>query len=159
MARQPVTFGHKVIEVTLTLDTDIYASGDVLADTQVITNSIREFGTVTLQSLTILDKDDQGVAMNVIFLRSNTSIGTENLAFAPSDAVMAEVLAIVEVASGDYVDCVNSQLATLVAGVDTQMGCLLQPTAGDHLYFAVVTGGTPTHTAAGIVMKFGFLRS
>ena len=128
MARQPVTFGHKVIEVTLTLDTDIYASGDVLADTQVITNSIREFGTVTLQSLT-------------------------------SDAVMAEVLAIVEVASGDYVDCVNSQLATLVAGVDTQMGCLLQPTAGDHLYFAVVAGGTPTHTAAGIVMKFGFLRS
>jgi len=146
------------VEVTLTLDTSAYSTGDVLADTQEIAGALPAAGeSVILQSLVILDKSDQAQGLDVLILRSNTSIGTENTAFSPSDAVSVEILAVVEVASGNYYDMTNNQLARKNIS-EAGMGMVLKATSGTSLYIAAVSRGTGTYAADGIVVKLGFSR-
>ncbi len=147
-----------MVEVTLTLDTSAYAAGDVLADTQEIADALPAAGeAVTLQSLVILDKSDQAQGLDILILRSDTSIGTENVAFSPSDAVSAEILAVVEIAAGEYYDMTNNQLVRK-GNSDIGMGMVLEPTSGTSLYIAAVSRGTGTYAADGIVVKLGFSR-
>ncbi len=56
----PVVGVSQTRDVTLSLDTSTYASGDVLADMQEIANAVRaNGGSVVIQSLTVIDKDDR----------------------------------------------------------------------------------------------------
>lgn len=145
-----------VKEITLTLDTGgAYASGDVLADTQEITTAMRvNAGTGVLHSLIILDKDDQAQAMDVVFFKTNVSLGTENSAVSISDADADEILGIVEVVAGDYVDLVNSQLVTV-----TDVGIVVvADSAATSLWVGVISRGTGTYTASGITIKIGILQ-
>ena len=62
-------------EVTLTLDTGAYADGDVMAATQEVANAVRQKGgRAVLQSVVVLDKDDQGKDFDLLILRTNVSI-------------------------------------------------------------------------------------
>jgi len=144
-----------VKEVTLTLDTNAYADGDVLAATQEITTAMRvNGGTGVLQSLVVLDKDDQGGALDILILRTTGSIGTENAAAGPTDAVADEILATVQITSTDYVDLANSQVA-----VKANLGILVDAAAASQsLFVAAISRDTKTYTAAGITLKLGFLR-
>jgi hypothetical protein len=146
----------KIVEVTASLDTSAYADGDVLAATQALTEAMRENGGHgLLHSVAVLDKDDQGVAMDIVILKTNVSIGTENSAVSITDSDAEEILGIVSVGTGDYVDLVASQHAT-ITGIG--LGVVADASA-DDLYFALITrGGTPTHTASGIVLQFTFFR-
>lgn len=145
----------KVAEVTLSLDTAQYASGDVLAATQIIEACMRgNGGTGVIHSVVLLDKNDQGGALDLVFFRTNASIGNENDAVSVSDANADEILGIVEITAGDYVDLVNSQLVT-----KTSVGIVVDADAGaDDLYVAAISRDTKTYTAAGITLKIGFLR-
>lgn len=137
--------------VTLSLDTSAYTAADVLADTQVITDAVRHpGGSCKLISLTVLDKDDQtAAAMDLYFLDSNVSLGTENGAIAITDADAASILGVVPIASGDFKDLINSKLACI-----KNIGLLLKAaSASSDLYIAAVTAGTPTQTASGIVVR------
>ncbi len=148
--------GNSVVaEITLTLDTSIYASGDVLADTQEVASAIRvNAGTGVIHSLIILDKDDQGQAMDVVFLKTNVSLGSENSPVSITDANADEILGIVEVAAGDYVDLVNSQLVTV-----TDVGVVVvADTGATSLWVGVISRGTGTYTASGITLKIGILQ-
>lgn len=144
-----------VKEVTLSLDTNAYADGDVLAATQEITTAMRvNGGTGVLQSLVVLDWDDQGGALDVLILRTTGSIGAENAAAAPADAVADEILAVVEIVAGDYVDLANSQIA-----VKDSLGVVVDAAAASQsLFVAAISRDTKTYTAAGITLKLGFLR-
>jgi hypothetical protein len=144
------------IEATLSLDTSQYASGDVLADSQQVKFvSPTSSKNVMLYSLTVLDKDDQAKAMDVCFLRSNVSIGTENSPVSVTDANADEILGCVEVAADDYVDLANSQIVT-----KTGIGLVLREasTSGD-VYVAAVSRSTGTYTASGIALKLGLVLS
>lgn len=143
----------KVVEVTLTLDTSQYGDADVLADTQAIANAVIANSVSELKSVVLIDKDDQAAALDLLFLESNTSIGTENAALAITDAAAGEIVGAIEVAAGDYVDLANSQIV-----VKTDVGILMQPTSGTSLYVAAISRGTATYTASGIVLKLGFVR-
>lgn len=143
-------------EVTLTSDTAQYASGDVLNATQEITGVCRAGHPVALWSLALLDKDDQGAALDVYFLRSNVSIGTENAAAAITDAVADEIQTIVSIAATDYADLGSSQFAVKNAS-DAGMGVVLFPDGGESVFVATETGGTPLYTANGLTLKLGFL--
>ena len=97
--------GGALIDVTLSLDTSAYASGDVLADTQEIANAMRVIdGTAILESLILLDEDDQGVALDLYFFNANVAMGTENSAPSISDANARNLLGKVAGATGDYTD-------------------------------------------------------
>lgn len=145
-----------IIEVTCSLDTSAYADGDVLAATQAIAGAMRENGAHgLLHSITVLDKDDQGVAMDVVILKTNVSLGTENSPVSITDSDAEEILGIVSIQTSDYVDLVNSRVAT-----KTGIGLgVVADTGSTSLYFGLITrGGTPTHSASGIVIQFTFFR-
>lgn len=154
--RVEVVAPDDLVEVTLTLDTNAYASGDVLAATQEVANVFSGGRRrAMLASLVVLDLDDQGQGMDIVFLRSNVSLGTENAAFEPADATAAEILAIVPIAAGDWYDLINSRIARRQLG-DTGMGALLEPASGGtSLWVGAISRGTGTYTAGGVVLKIG----
>jgi hypothetical protein len=144
-----------VFGVTFSLDTSAYAPGDVLADTQVLTNAMRKTdGTAVLQSIVLVDKDDQGIALDVVILDANVSLGTENSAVSITDGSADNILAIVSVPAAEWTDlggCRVAVIKNLCVPVRAASGTA-------NLFVALITRGAPTHTASGITGRFGFLR-
>lgn len=151
---QKVVGASKVLDLTLTLDTNAYADNDVLADTQEISGAFRAAGgTITLQSITVLDESDQGQALDLVFLDAAVSIGTENGAVGVTDANARSILGRVSIGAGDFYDLVGSRVATLYG-----IGLVLQAQSTDRsLYVAAISRGTGTYAAAGIRLKLGVL--
>lgn len=145
------------IDVTLTLDTSIYASGDVLADTQPIAAAMRvNGGTGVLQSITVIDQDDQKAQIKLQLMSTSVSLGTENALPSITDTDALQLLgAPIVIETTDYTDLGGVS----VAGKDG-IGRVVKAAAGStSLFIAVVNGsGTPTYTAAGIKLRLGFLQ-
>jgi len=150
--------GPDPVEITLSLDTNAYVTGDVLFDAQELVDVCKHGRPAVLYSLQLIDEDDQGMAIDLVFLRSNQSIGTENAAFSPSDAVAREILTEVPILAADYNDYTNNQQAIKQVS-DTGMGVVLKPTTGTSLYVAVVTRGAPTHSASGMRLRVGLIQA
>lgn len=140
--------------ITPTLDTSAYTAADVLFDTTEIVNaSPYSGGTVLLDSLTVLDKDDQtAAAMTLFILDRNVSLGTINSAISITDTNAEAILGVVSVADTLFTDLINSKLASV-----KNIGLLCRPNGSSRsLWVAASTAGTPTQTASGIVLRFGF---
>lgn len=153
--RDAIGYWVAVHELTLSLDTDAYADGDVLAASQELENvAALEAGCGVIQSVLVLDGDDQGEALDLVFFTADVSLGTENSAVSISDANAAYIVGVVEVGAGDYVDLVNSQLAHL-----ENLGIGFQTAAGEtSLWVGAVSRGTGTYTASGIKLKISVLQ-
>jgi hypothetical protein len=146
-----------VVTVTPVLDTAAYASGDLLFDSAEVANAVRANGyTAILQSITIIDKADQGVAFTLLIANAATDFGTLNGAPDPDDTEAATVIGHVPVATGDYIDLGGAKVACI-----RNIGLLLKAGAATtSLYVAGVNGtGTPTYAASDLVLQLGFLRS
>ncbi len=143
-----------VVDLTLSLDTGgAYADGDVLAAAQELTNAVRQSGgTGILQSVLVVDQDDQGQALDIVISDATITLGTENSAVSISDADAAKILGVVEVTAADYVDLVNSQVANI-----RNIGMVIMPDT-TSLYISAVSRGTGTYTASGIVLRFGIIQ-
>jgi len=139
--------------LTFTLDTSAYASGDVLADMTEVAGIARADGAaILIQSVSVLDKDNQGVEMDLMISPNSNSLGSLNGAVSISDANAEGLQRICNIASTDYVALIGSKLAT-----KTGIGLMVQAAAGSSkLYVGAITRGTPTHTAAGIVVQIGY---
>ena len=147
----PVTY----VDVTLTSHTSALDANDVAADTQVITDALPFYGQpAILQSLTLLDGDDQtAAAVDIYILSSNVSLGTEGAAISITDANAASILGVVHIASTDWYDLIASKLANI-----NNIGMIVKPAANSRdLYVAVVAAGTPTYTASGQKLRLGFI--
>jgi hypothetical protein len=156
-ARVLVGCPDTVITVTPTCDVNAYASGDLIFDSTAIAAAVRKVGgTAILQSVTLIDKDDQGVALTLIFANAATDFGTLNAAPDPDDDEAATVIGHVPIAATDYVDLGGAKVACI-----RNLGLLVQAGAATtSLYVAAINGtGTPTYTAAGLVLQIGLLRS
>lgn len=149
--------GQKVNLVSLTpsVDATALAAGDVAAATEVLANACRAADIpCLLQSLTLLDESDSGVALDIYLLDADVAIGTENSAPNISDANSNNIIAFFSVATGDYKDVGGAKIAFL-----KNLEIPVRPAAGTrNLYVAIVNGaGTPTFGAAtALKMKFGF---
>lgn len=144
----------RVASVTPVLDTLIYAAGDVLFDTTIISGIVPVAGgALELRSIEVLDEDDQGVALDLLFFDSAASLGAFNAAPTITDILARGVLGFISIAAGDYVDLGLNRIA-----MKNNIGMVLQAAAGGQdIYVAGITrGGTPTHTASGLKFKFGF---
>ncbi len=146
-----------VSPLTLSLDTNIYANNDLLADTQELANAVKVIdGWGMIESLTVIDADDVGQAFSVFVMNTSTSFGTENSAPNISDAnILAGTLGYIPVAAADYVDIGGAKVATV-----RNVKLAIKPVSGGtSIYVAVVNGtGTPTYTAAGVSLKFGIVQ-
>ena len=144
--------GHSApLELVLSLDNNAYGSGDVLAATQALANAVRvSGGTALLDMVQVLDEDDQGGALDILFFRSNVDIGAENGAFDITDAEARELLGWINVAAADYTDFGGWRLATIKRGDTGFKASVLKPTTGTSLYVAVISRDTKTYSAAGV---------
>jgi hypothetical protein len=142
-----------VHDVTLVADTSQYADNDVLAVVQEITNVFQHTPHRTLQSVQLLDEDDQGQDIDLLFFNATATLGTINTAVNISDADARKCIGRVSILTTDYTDLVNSMFAT-----KTNIGLMLKAADGvTSLWIgAVVRSGTPTYTAAGLKLKLGF---
>lgn len=152
--------GHsEILDVTLSLDTNIYASGDVLAATQAITNAVRvSGGTAIVTMVEVFDDDDQGGALDILFFRSNVDIGTENAAYAITDAEMIERCGWVRVIGTDYEDWGDQRSATLKMNDAGFKASILKPTTGTSIYVAAISRDAKTYSASGIKLKIHVLQ-
>lgn len=150
------TPGGIVVSVAPTLDTSAYTGDDLLFNaTEIAAAGFHAGGHVRLESILLLDEDDAGIAIDLLFLDAATSLGTVNAAFAASDTLARGIVGRVNIATGDYVDCGGFRVAQK-ANLGMVMKC---GAATSSLYVAGVTrGGTPTYTASGLKFKFGFSR-
>lgn len=148
------TPGGIVVSVTPTLDTAIYAADELLFNPAAIAGvALVAGGQARLESVLLLDEDDQGIAMDLLFLDASTSMGTFNTAFAASDTLARGIVGRLNIATGDYVDCGGFRVAQK-ANLGMMMKCAAASTS---LWVAAITrGGTPTYTASGLKFKFGF---
>lgn len=145
-----------MLDVTLSLDTSAYASGDLLADTQIVSGAFRVGdGTGVLQNILVIDEDDQGAAFDLYFLDGSSSMGTENSAPSPTDAIARTILARVQVATGDYFDLGGARVADIA-----NLARVIKAASGTKdMYVAAVNGtGSPTYTASGVRLRLGILQ-
>ena len=146
-----------VISVTPTLDTSIYDSGDVLFATTAIAGATRAADERSaLNSIAVIDKDDQKPALRLLFFKAAVTFGTINAAPSISDSDAANYLGHVDIAAADYVD-----LGGVSVACAKNIGLMLEAASGlTTVYVAgMLTAGTPTHTASGLVFNFGVVQS
>jgi len=145
--------GYASVAVTPVLDTSAYATGDTLFDRTAIPGAVRVAGASSiLRSLSLLDKDDQTAAqIDLFFLSANVAFGTLNAAPSISDANAAKILGKVSVLSTDFIDVTGSKIASL-----SGLNIIVTPDTGTSIYVAAITRGSPTQTASGILLNFGF---
>lgn len=146
-----INYFPDLIEVTLSADTSIYANNDVLADFQEITDFFGSSGgRATIHSVTVIDEDDQGTALDLYVSRTGGTLGTENGAINITDANAREMQVLAIVAAADFVDTINNRVATK-RNIDLPVVALAGSTS---LYIgAVVRSGTPTYTAGGLKLR------
>ena len=148
------TTENKVIYVTPVIDTAVYASGDLIADTTEIPFAVTHIGgSSRFLSLNIQDAGAQAVAFKVYVMAVNKSFGTINSAPNISDAniTAAKVQAIIDIATSDWVTLSGSSMASRTFEFPVKA-------VAQSLYFAIVNGaGGPDYVAAtDLVLGFGF---
>jgi hypothetical protein len=155
-AKVNVVEERTILDVTPVCDTSAYASGDTLFDRITCGTVARRNGdTVVLESVIILDVDDQAAAeMDLYFLDSDVTLGTANAAPSISDANAAKIVGHLNIPSSAFKDLGGCKIACM-RGVDLSMKT---DAASQILYVAGVTQGTPTQTAGGIKLKLSFRR-
>lgn len=151
------TLGGNLVEVPVqfTSDTAIHASGDILANPTAVPGVAAQAGAAAkLVQITLIDKDDQAAAaMDVVLFRSNVAFGALNAAPTISDLDSVEIIGIVPLLAADFIDLGGAKVATKILTTPLQV----KPAGvGTSIYVALITRGTPTQTAAGLVGKFFF---
>lgn len=144
--------------ITMTADTAIMASADIIADTQQLDAALRKTdGTGVLQSLTVFDPDDNAAfAFDVYIHNTSTSMGSENAGITITDAnAAAGIIGVVSFATTDVKDLINGKMYH-----KSNIGLPVTAVSGtDDLYFSIVNGsGTPTFAGGSIPMRVGILQ-
>lgn len=142
-----------VVSLTMTLDTSAYTAGDLLAEVQAMTCFRANDKHAKLVSMTVIDEDDQGAAFDVYLTNVSTTWGSENSAPSPSDTAVRSIQAKIAVGTSDYTDLGGAKIAHF-----RNLDSIVEAVSGAQtLYVAIVNGaGTPTYTASGIKLVFGF---
>jgi hypothetical protein len=139
----------------LTVDTGIYADGDSLCTLLTVTGVVRRAGYLSrLVGVTLIDKDDEGAALDLYFFDRSVTLPANNSAWNVSDADMLFCQGRTQIVTGDYTDCGGNRVA-----VPDMSGreIVVKPNSGTSLYMGAICRGTPTYTTASdlyIVLSF-----
>jgi hypothetical protein len=146
-----MTDKHHVVEVSPTLDTSAYTSGDHMGTLMTLTGVGEAGAGCRLEKVVVVDKAKQSQAMKILlFDASPTITSSDNAAVDISDAEMADkCIGVVSVVTGDYTALNASSVA------DTTYNKPIK-SPGATLYALCVSAGTPTYAADSLVLKFHF---
>ena len=134
-----------LIDVDLVTDTDTTADNGVISNPVEIANAVSvNAGTSILQSVQLIDDDDDGAVIDLVFTQVSTNLGTVNGAIDAADSVAASILGVVSITS--YFDGIAWQIAQ-----KTNIGLVLKAAASTKsIYVGAINrnGGAVTKTAA-----------
>lgn len=162
MVQQSKVTGDKRIPYVPVLDTNEYAENDILVDTTEITNVVKAGFEAWLASIWIQDIQSQNRALELWFMRSNTSIGTFNTAENVTDAEGLEVICIIDILASDYVDEANwsrVQKRLRDEGMGEMVNVLDDKSTSIYLGIKFVDVTATTYGASDLRFKFGFMES
>ena len=156
-AANPFPVGQKLewVQVTPTLDTSAYASGDLLFDVTTVAAALATGGAVELVSAVVTDEDEQNQDIDFYLTNLSTSWGTFNSPVAATDAISRGIQAYFSVAAADYKDIGGAAVAMPAA--NKNIGIVCETSGSANLYLVgVLRSGTPTYTASGLRVSLGF---
>lgn len=152
----PVKGQAPLVRIAPTLQTSAYTAGTVLFATTAIANLAPSNDQgIVLESLFVVDKDDEGAAITLHFFSSNVALGTLGSAPSLSDADAASSwLGSVDIVTGDYKDLGGVKVASLKG-----IGLNLQPGSGARtVWVGGIAVGTPTFAGTtDLTLGFGAL--
>tara|TARA_Y100000401_G_C8157335_1_gene142516 strand:+ start:16 stop:516 length:501 start_codon:yes stop_codon:yes gene_type:complete len=143
--------------ITVTPDCDPSGTddNDVLFDYIEIPNAVAVTGgSAIIQSITIIDDDDQGTSLDLVFQTDSTSLGTKDAAVSIDSGNEDDILGFVSVSN--YFDGINFQV-----GTKTNIGLVVKAASDTKsIFIAGVNrnGGSVTHTASGLKIKIGIVK-
>ena len=148
----PINVGSaRVLTITPSCEASSLDAADVIFATEEIPQVFRrDGGVVKLDSVVVLDLADQGTAIDLVFLKTNVAVGTEDAGVTITDANSAEILGVVNVLAADFDDHIGSQVATL-----HNVGLIMQADGSSSSIFVagVSRSGTPTYGVSGLTIK------
>lgn len=137
------------IQITPTITTSAYASGDVIGGSSAsiaLANAARvSGGSGLVQSILVLDRTQaQRAAMDIMFFDRSVTAAADNAAVATSDADMAYCLGIIPI--GPYNQAFpGTPLNSFSTLVNVGLPFVLN---GTDLHIVIVSRGTPTYVAS-----------
>lgn len=143
------------IEATLVVETGAYADGDLLCLAVEIPNLTVENQPVYINSLALIDYDDQGAALDVVFFdRYPGNLGALNAPAAFTIAQASYVQAGVKVAAADYIDMGDNQLGQ----PDFNPRKVRSYLGGTSMWVAAIANGAATYATGRLTLKVGAVR-
>ena len=146
-----------LIDVTLTTDVEEHADNDVIAQSIEIPNAVAvKGGSAIIQSVMLLDEDDEAPSVDLIFQTDNTALASdEGEAINISDANARDILGFVNVSN--YTDLIGCQVA-----VKTNIGLVVKAastTKSIWVHAVNRSGGTYTPAATtDLKMRIGIVK-
>ena len=149
-----------VISQTPTLDTSAYAAGDSMWGTSpiefadaVATNG----GTGHIIKLAVYDDSDNGTAgdFKLWLFKSSQNAQAANSAWSLTDALMDEVVAVIDTAGGTWYDAINGQVCFVYPSPPLPIDC---DATSLYAHGVVDSGRTPTFAADSLEIKLHILR-
>jgi len=142
------------LEITLSVDSAVYADGDVLAEVQEIPHAFRDIGgQMTLISVTLIDPDAQAGALDLVFFREKVTLGTENGAISITDKDALKFLHGVVIAAADYLTLTNSQVVS-IGNINKVLNAHHN---SDSLWIGAISRDTKTYAGKIIPVRLGVL--
>ena len=144
-----------LIDVNPTCEAASNADGDVIFTFTEIPNAVSILGgSCLLHSVQLLDDDDIGGKIDLVFQTDDTTLGTIGAAVSESDANAGDILGFVSLET--YFDGINWKMCS-----KTNIGLVMKAVSTTRsLYVAGVNrnGGAVTNTAAGIHLRIGVIK-
>lgn len=154
------------VQVTPTIDTNIYASGDCLGGLMSIAGAASySTGGGRLLGVSVVDKTQaQRAAMDLVFFSQSVTVAGNNSPFATSDADMVYAVGAISLGSWSYLTAfAGTPLNSLAvwpspasAATSVQSGEIPYVCAATTLYCQAIVRGTPTYTSTSDLV-FSFL--
>jgi hypothetical protein len=144
-----------VVEIELNCDTAVHAANDVVCQPTELPLITNDNGCAVVTSIVLADYDDQGAALDLVFLSQPVTVGANNATMAIPDTQIQHVIGHLPIAAGDYINLDQNQVATL-----TNCGLILRadPSRANSVWVAVRTTGTPTYASGRLNLRVGVLR-
>jgi hypothetical protein len=131
------------ISQTPTITAGAYSAGDAVGGKLTFTGC-PESGFI--ETVTIVDKDEEGAALNLVLFKQDFTAVNDNAAFDVTAGEEDDVIGVVTIAAADFIDVGGCKIATIS---ELSMGYKLTETSATkrgRIYGQLMTTGTPTYT-------------
>lgn len=129
------------LSATPTISTSQYTAKDAIGGLMTFSNSVRASGgSGIVLGVQVIDKDQEKSDVDLLLFDRSITAPTDNAAFDPSDAELANCVGFVRVVAADYSDLNDNSIAS----VETNLPFVSN---GTDLFGVLVARATPTFTA------------